>query len=122
MSLRGKQVCEDTQNDMRPISVSEPTRSDTIFLAGEPPRASDAIKWTRAPELTDLEKTSDLTSVAGYCCLEDLVDASASERSQQDSAVAAERPGWPSDRKPAGNGDGHLRRRGGAQAVEEEVK
>ena len=60
-------------------------RSDTIFLAGEPPRAWDAIKW-------NLEKTSYLTSIAGFYWPGDLMDASASERAQWDSAFMEARP------------------------------
>ena len=50
MSSIGGDVCEETQNDILPISSAEPILPDAVLPADELSRTADAIDWTRAPE------------------------------------------------------------------------
>ena len=85
-------MTKETQNDMLLTSSSVPLRSSILALADELSEASDAIKWSRAPELSDLEKVPELATIAGYYCLEDLMGTSAPGRVQVYKVLAEERP------------------------------
>ena len=66
---------KESKDDMLPTtSSSEPKRSDTTTLADELLRAADKIKWPRSPEIGALEHMAELSHIAGYYCLEDLMD------------------------------------------------
>ena len=79
---------------MLPTSPPDATRFEFSFLADALTRASDAIKWVRALVMPGLEKTSEITLISGYCCVEDLVGTSLFERTRVYVGLAGERPGW----------------------------
>ena len=68
MSSRGREFTKGNQNrnDMLPTSSGTQLQSGVGILADELSKATDAIRWRRVPEMSDLERLADENLIAGF--------------------------------------------------------
>ena len=55
-------------------------------------KVADKLQWCRQPEVLEFDKMAEVCPIAGYCCLDEVMDTSAVERELLYKALIAERP------------------------------
>ena len=94
MTNKSRECVRTARNASLPTTTSSEWQDHGCKMAGEISEVADKIKWYRHPEISEIERTAATCSIAGYCCLEEVMATSETEREPLYKSSAGDWPAW----------------------------